>query len=166
MEFSIESLSEKETKNIAKIFSGVLCESELILFHGELGGGKTTFITGLSEGLGVRCNVASPSFTLINTYDTDRDFKLIHCDFYRLENLEQILSTEISDHLNEDKNIILIEWSKELRENLNKSYLEIGFFYTHDNISKRILCFKSNNDYWDRKLIRFKELLKNENTWD
>ena len=158
MEFSIESLSESDTKNIAKIFSKVLSESELILFHGELGGGKTTFITGLCEGLGVRSNVASPSFTLINTYETGKDFKLIHCDFYRLENLDQILSTEISDHLNGDKNIILIEWSKELRENLNKSYLEIGFFYTHDSISKRVLRFKSNNDYWDKKLMIFKEL--------
>ncbi len=159
MEFAIKSLSEKDTKRIAKIFSKVLDKSDLILFHGELGGGKTTFISGLSEGLGVESNISSPSFTLINTYETKKDFKLIHCDFYRLEDLGQILSTEISDHLYEEENIILIEWSKELKKEINKNYLEIAFFYTNDNINKRILRFKSNNDYWDRKIIRLKGLL-------
>lgn len=58
---------------------------ETIEFLSDLGGGKTTFITGLNKGFGSEDPVASPSFTISYTYSRQNKKQLHHFDFYRLE---------------------------------------------------------------------------------
>ncbi len=76
--------TEKELIEIAKDFAKKLRGNEVICLEGELGSGKTTFVKGLAEGLGIREGYAvkSPTFTLVHEYPTSKG-KLIHIDLYR-----------------------------------------------------------------------------------
>ena len=80
--------SPAETKNIAIRLSTELQGGETIAFYGDLGAGKTCFITGLALGLGFTGEVYSPTFAIINEYLGGR-LNLYHFDMYRIENIDE-----------------------------------------------------------------------------
>ncbi len=98
---------EQETINFGKEFAKRLKGDEVICLLGDLGSGKTTFVKGLAEGLGIRegYQVRSPTFTIVNEYPTQRG-RLIHIDLYRVEDfdVEQFLG----------EGIVVVEWAKNL----------------------------------------------------
>ena len=98
MQIEIISNSPVFTRNLGKKFSAVLSKGDIVLFTGELGGGKTTFISGLAGGFGLGENLSSPSFTILNEYRIDNTRKFIHADLYRLENTEEIGGTGLEDY--------------------------------------------------------------------
>ncbi len=103
---SLENLPEA-----AHSFVGLMDDATVYAFRGEMGAGKTTFISALSQALGVDPEEAnSPSFAIINEYRSDTTAELIyHFDLYRLENLEEALDLGIEDYLDSGA-ICLIEW--------------------------------------------------------
>jgi len=77
--------SEQETHAIAREFAATLRAGDVVLLSGDLGAGKTTFVRGLAQGLGIDPeDVSSPTFTLIHEYRGGR-LTLYHADLYRLE---------------------------------------------------------------------------------
>jgi tRNA threonylcarbamoyladenosine biosynthesis protein TsaE len=98
---------EQETINFGKEFAKRLKGDEVICLLGDLGSGKTTFVKGLAEGLGIRegYQVRSPTFTIVNEYPTQRG-RLIHIDLYRVENfdMEQFVG----------EGIVVVEWARNL----------------------------------------------------
>ena len=98
---------EQETINFGKEFAKRLKGDEVICLLGDLGSGKTTFVKGLAEGLGIRegYQVRSPTFTIVNEYPTQRG-RLIHIDLYRVEDfdVEQFVG----------EGIVVVEWAKNL----------------------------------------------------
>lgn len=92
-------------------FVGLMDDATVYAFRGEMGAGKTTFISALSQALGVDPEEAnSPSFAIINEYRSDTTAELIyHFDLYRLEKLEEALDLGIEDYLDSGA-ICLIEW--------------------------------------------------------
>ena len=82
---------------------------EVIELISDLGGGKTAFVRGLAAGLGSTDRVSSPSFTLTNQYQAG-DKIMHHFDFYRL-NEPGILRAELAEILQDDHNIVAIEWA-------------------------------------------------------
>ena len=79
------SHSEHETQTLAREFAATLKAGDVVLLSGDLGAGKTTFVRGLAEGLGINpADVSSPTFTLVHEY-RGRDLTLYHADLYRLE---------------------------------------------------------------------------------
>ena len=72
--------SAGETKEVGRKFSADLTAGDVVGLTGELGSGKTTFIQGVAEGLGVSARVNSPTFIIMREYG-----KLYHVDLYRLE---------------------------------------------------------------------------------
>lgn len=98
---------EQETINFGKEFAKRLKGDEVICLLGDLGSGKTTFVKGLAEGLGIRegYQVRSPTFTIVNEYPTQRG-RLIHIDLYRVENFE------VEQFVGEG--IVVVEWAKNL----------------------------------------------------
>jgi tRNA threonylcarbamoyladenosine biosynthesis protein TsaE len=98
---------EKETINFGKEFVGRLKGDEVICLLGDLGSGKTTFVKGLAEGLGIRegYQVRSPTFTIVNEYPTQRG-RLIHIDLYRVEDfdVEQFVG----------EGVVVVEWARNL----------------------------------------------------
>ena len=76
--------SEDETQTVARDLASTLKAGDVLLLSGDLGAGKTTFVRGLAEGLGIDpAEVSSPTFTLVHEYRGGR-LTLYHADLYRL----------------------------------------------------------------------------------
>lgn len=109
MEF-IFSLSEIE--NVAR---SVVAEkpNKIILFHGEMGAGKTTFIKQLAKELGVTEATSSPTFSLVNEYQTTNNQIVYHFDFYRLKHETEALDMGVDEYLYSG-NWCFIEWAEQI----------------------------------------------------
>ena len=107
-----ESTSEAETRAIAAALTPSLMPGAVILLSGDLGAGKTAFVRGLAEGLGLDADeVTSPTFTLVHEYRGGR-LPLIHVDLYRLDRaeLDEIgLDQDLAAH-----GVIAVEWAERL----------------------------------------------------
>jgi tRNA threonylcarbamoyladenosine biosynthesis protein TsaE len=117
-----ESESENETYRIGYQFGSQLEAPAVVLLSGSLGAGKTVFVRGTISALGVdgREVVRSPSFSLVNVYDTPRG-RVYHVDLYRLETSRDLHSIGIEEILAVDA-IVLVEWAEKLGWPIPGSY--------------------------------------------
>lgn len=104
IEFDIEDID-----NAAQQFLQFAGDRKIYLFSGELGTGKTTFIAALCRHLGVKQVVSSPTFAIIQQYNTDRGADIYHMDLYRIRGDEEAIRTGIEDCLLSG-NICMVEW--------------------------------------------------------
>lgn len=105
----VSSHSEAETRAIARDLAGRLEPDAIVLLTGELGAGKTAFVKGLAEGLGVDpSDVTSPTFTLVQEYRGGR-LTLYHIDLYRLSPRE--VDDLGLDELTASGGVVAIEWA-------------------------------------------------------
>lgn len=81
---------------------------EVVELVSDLGGGKTTFVRGLAQGMGSRDHVSSPSFTLSNQYQNG-DLTLYHFDFYRLQE-PGVMRDELAEVLANSQAVVVVEW--------------------------------------------------------
>lgn len=82
---------------------------DIILFHGQMGAGKTTFIKALAKQLGVTDMTGSPTFSLVNEYGTEDGKTLYHFDLYRLNTEEEAYDMGIDEYFYSG-NLCFIEW--------------------------------------------------------
>ena len=87
--------------------------SKVILFHGEMGVGKTTLIKQLCKTLGVSSATSSPTFSLVNEYETIENQVVYHFDFYRLKNEMEALDMGADDYFYSG-NWCFIEWAEKI----------------------------------------------------
>ena len=106
------SHSEADTRRIARDLARDLVPGTVVLLSGDLGAGKTAFVKGLAEGLGIDPDdVTSPTFTLVHEYRGGR-LPLLHVDLYRLDkaDLDEIgLDSDLAD-----RGVIAVEWPERL----------------------------------------------------
>ena len=102
--------SVDETYALAKKVADMLDGGEVLLLDGDLGAGKTTFTKGLAKALGVKEEVTSPTFTILNVYEDGR-LKLNHLDMYRVESSDELAELGIEECFDEDA-VTVIEWNK------------------------------------------------------
>lgn len=81
----------------------------MLLLQGEMGAGKTAFVQGYAEALGVDEPVTSPTFTLVHTYDTGH-LTVHHADLYRLDRYGEIEDLALSELL--ESGVLLVEWGE------------------------------------------------------
>jgi tRNA threonylcarbamoyladenosine biosynthesis protein TsaE len=86
---------------------------KVILFHGEMGVGKTTLIKQLCKTLGVTSATSSPTFSLVNEYETIDNLVVYHFDFYRLKNEMEALDMGADDYFYSG-NWCFIEWAEKI----------------------------------------------------
>ncbi len=122
------SRSARETRRWGKKLGRLLKGGDVIGLTGELGTGKTCFVRGLAEGLGVdkKAWVRSPSFTLINEY-TGR-LPVYHVDLFRLRDPRELEELNLREYLFSD-GVSVIEWFEYLPEQEVEEYLHIRFAY-------------------------------------
>lgn len=105
--FSIDQLEEVAQKIIAEN------PKKVLLFHGEMGVGKTTLIKQLCKTLGVIGATSSPTFSLVNEYEAFENQLIYHFDFYRLNKEEEALDMGVDDYLYSG-NWCFIEWAEKI----------------------------------------------------
>ena len=112
MQLTHQSRSEDETRSIATALTETLQAGAVVLLSGDLGAGKTAFVRGLAEGLGIDPGeVTSPTFTLVHEYRGGR-LPLIHVDLYRLDRADL-------DEIGLDQDlaavgIVAVEWAERM----------------------------------------------------
>lgn len=139
--------SAEETKKIAanlaeKLKKQPLSGAALIIsLEGNLGSGKTTFIQGLAQELGVKENILSPTFVIQKDFSLSlNNFKnLYHIDAYRLKNPQELLDLGFADLIKNPENLITIEWADKIKKILPKNILWIRFENLGKNKRKIII---------------------------
>lgn len=104
--------SADETRALARTIAATLMPGAVLLLHGDLGAGKTVFVKGLADGLGLDPDeVTSPTFTLVHEYRGGR-LPLVHLDLYRLDRteLDEVgLDPELAA-----QGVVVVEWAERL----------------------------------------------------
>lgn len=119
--FETRTENEGETRQLGNTLAGLLQKGDVVALYGDLGSGKTVFVKGICEGLGVDEQVTSPSFTLIQEYRGR--VPVAHFDFYRLESVSAIEDLGVDDYF--DTGISLIEWAERGKEILPAEHFEV-----------------------------------------
>ena len=102
-EKSFTSHSEEDTRKLGRRLGECIEPGICVLLYGDLGAGKTVLVRGVGEALGIS-GVRSPSFTLINEYESDSGIFVIHSDLYRLDDASALGLEEYED------SVLFVEW--------------------------------------------------------
>ena len=135
-----ELIGEKETEDKAKNFASLIIgfkNSLLINLIGNLGAGKTTFVRGLIQELGFDEFVKSPTFTIVESYESD-NLKVFHFDLYRIEDDKELQAIGVEDYLTEENAITLVEWPEKSKRYFNNPNYIIELNHC-DNDEKRLI---------------------------
>lgn len=121
MEYISNSL--RDTEKLGKIIASKLVGGEVIVLSGDLGAGKTTFTKGLCKALKISENITSPTFTLMNIYESGR-LNLYHFDMYRIEDESEAVELGLNEYFY-GKGVCVIEWAENIKNLLPKNYIKI-----------------------------------------
>ena len=123
--------SEAEMLEFGRNYAKKIKAPKVIELVGDVGAGKTTFVRGLAEGLGVKEPITSPSFTISKEYAFS-DGILVHYDFYRLED-PGLMMGDLEEAMMDEKAIIVVEWADSVenilpadRDRIEIKYLDDG----------------------------------------
>jgi ATPase, YjeE family len=108
----------------AKVFLEKKGEASIIAFYGNMGAGKTTFITALCRELGVQDVVNSPTFTIVNEYRSAVGEPVYHFDFYRINRLTEAIDIGLYEYF-DSGDLCLIEWPEMIEELLPEETLKV-----------------------------------------
>lgn len=114
--------SADETVELGKKLGSRLRGGDVIAYRGGLGAGKTTMTRGIALGMGLRDEVSSPTFALVNEYLGK--LKLCHFDMYRIQGALDLESTGFFDYLSDDC-VIAVEWSENIADELPEGYITV-----------------------------------------
>lgn len=127
------SKSVAETKTIGAKLANEISHG-IIALSGELGSGKTTFVQGFAEGLGIKEKIISPTFVLIRQHQIpNTDNLLYHIDLYRLDDHKQFKSLGLEELINDSNNLLIIEWA-EKSKGLPKNAVRVTMEKKGENI--------------------------------
>lgn len=112
-----------DTNQLGARIAGGLGPGRAVALEGELGSGKTTLARAVLRALGVTENVPSPTFTLVQTYET-RNFPVRHFDLYRVETEEELDELGLDEAL--DEGAVMVEWPEQARKRLPADALHVA----------------------------------------
>ncbi len=114
------SKNERETENIGEQLAKALHGGDVVAMRGGMGAGKTAFVRGLARGLGEENRVTSPTYTIVNEYETEPP--LFHFDLYRLGSVDELFEIGFDDYLARG-GICVIEWSENAGDDVVFSHI-------------------------------------------
>ncbi|GMR02464.1 MAG: tRNA (adenosine(37)-N6)-threonylcarbamoyltransferase complex ATPase subunit type 1 TsaE [Acidimicrobiia bacterium] len=146
MTIEIISSSPDDTLALGRRFAPLLTAGDIVLLSGRLGAGKTLFVSGVAQGLGIRDRITSPTFIIARIY-RDGFLPLIHADAYRLGSLAEFHDLELPDDGLDGA--VLIEWGDAIAESLPMDRLMIHFEIEGD---ERRITFEPQGSWTERNL--------------
>ena len=128
--------SPEETSALGERLACALEGGAVVAFTGDLGAGKTAFVSGMARGLGVEERVTSPTFTIVNEYEGGR-LPLFHIDMYRLGSAEELFHIGWEVYLARN-GICAVEWSENVEEALEEDTIRVSIRRGEDDHSRVI----------------------------
>lgn len=137
--------TQQYTEQIAQAIAPHLGAGDVVALWGDLGAGKSTLCRAIIQTLcGAETVVPSPTFTLIQTYDTPKNFAIWHMDMYRLTDPDESYELGLQDAFGTA--CCLIEWGDKLHHHLPKNRIDITLKNdTNGNENARIITIKTPN---------------------
>ncbi len=127
-EAAVIDFAENLMREILQSQGALPCVIELV---GDVGAGKTTFTKGLARGLEITEEITSPTFTISKVYENSHGLKLVHYDFYRLEN-PGIMVEDLFENLQDPQTVTVIEWADTVSEILPANHLRLEILINDD----------------------------------
>ena len=128
---STETHSAAETRALGQRMAEEMRPGTVVLLRGDLGAGKSELARGIARGLGVTETVTSPSFTILNVYESGR-LPLYHFDWYRLESAEELYELGMEEYLGGD-GVAVVEWPERCEEAVPEDCITIRMTATGEN---------------------------------
>ena len=135
------SNSVNDTKDFGKKLAPHLKEGITLVLSGDLGAGKTMFVSGILSYFGKENEASSPTFTIVNEHELTNNLKLFHFDVYRFDFEDEFLAIGGEEFY--DKGVCLIEWGEKILSYLPKNYIKISITKDTQDMNKRIIRLES-----------------------
>jgi tRNA threonylcarbamoyladenosine biosynthesis protein TsaE len=144
MQLELRAPTPEDTRAVGAALGPMLRAGDGVALTGDLGAGKTTFVSGVARGVGYDGAVASPTFTLVREYRAERAH-LLHVDVYRLDRVQDVVDLGLQDQL-DDGAILLVEWGDAVESLLPEDHLVITFTAGPDET--RTISVRGVGDAW------------------
>ena len=131
------STSLDDTYNIASVFFKELKPGDIVVLEGDLGVGKTEFVRAVCNRFGINDVITSPTFTLINQYDSEFA-NIYHIDLYRIKTTNELLGLGFQELFENKKSIFFIEWAENSFDLIPKIDYKISIKH-NDNETSRVI---------------------------
>ena len=132
-ELEIQSLDT--IHKTAQEFIELIGDNTVFAFNGKMGAGKTTFIKAICEVMGVKETVNSPTFSIVNEYESDEGRIIFHFDCYRINKVQEALDFGAEEYLYSG-NLCFIEWSENIAPILPESIVNVDIEETENGKRK------------------------------
>lgn len=110
---------------VAHELIALAASTRVIIFNGEMGAGKTTFIKSIGHVLGVTDTMSSPTFSIVNEYETATGDKVFHFDFYRIKNEGEAYDIGTEEYFDSGY-YCFVEWPDKIVSLLPEEYIEVS----------------------------------------
>ncbi|MBO7683552.1 MAG: tRNA (adenosine(37)-N6)-threonylcarbamoyltransferase complex ATPase subunit type 1 TsaE [Kiritimatiellae bacterium] len=140
MKGSFDVGSVEETWALARRLAAELGPGDVVCLDGGLGAGKTTFVQGLADALGVAGRVTSPTFCLVQEHGSADGRLLVHMDLYRLASEDDVLAVGWEDYLSRGA-IIAVEWPERAGSLVPPGAVRVSFARTGEDEEARRITF-------------------------
>lgn len=140
-EIIIEAATINEYPEAARRFLDIKNGNHIFAFYGKMGAGKTTFIKNICEQMGVEDYINSPTFAIVNEYETANADTVYHFDFYRIKNIDEVYNMGYEEYLYSDA-YCFIEWPELIEELLPEETIKV--FIEETEYGSRIIRLAIN----------------------
>jgi len=124
-----------ETHVLAREFTEKITQtralkSVVVGFYGDLGAGKTSFVQGIAQALGINIPVASPTFVLEKIYTLDQTIQnrfscLVHIDAYRMDSPDEAAHIDFDEIIVDPQNLVCVEWPERIASKMPAEHIRI-----------------------------------------
>ena len=136
MEIKIKDINE--ISGAAREFIDNMPASKVFAFYGKMGAGKTTFIKAICEEMGVDDVITSPTFAIVNEYETSEEDTIYHFDFYRIKKIEEVYDMGYEEYFYSG-NLCFIEWPELIEDLLPEDATKVTIEEAEDG--SRVISF-------------------------
>ena len=140
--YTRKTTSPEATKQLASTLARYLHPGDVVVLEGDLGAGKTQFVQGVAQGLGIKAPVTSPTFNILLSYE-DGTLPLYHFDLYRLERVEELEDIGYYETVEGD-GVTFIEWGEKFPQALPCDFLRIRLSVCDD--ASRLVEVRSSGE--------------------
>lgn len=144
--FSITVDSPEATFALGRRLAPLLTDGDVVLLNGRLGAGKTLFVGGVAEGLGITDHVTSPTFVIVKQYVGF--LRLTHVDAYRLGGTAELADLDLMD----DSGVLIVEWGEAVESSIGSDHLNIRI--DHLSETSRAILFEPKGTWKTRQIDR------------